>query len=351
MKKKLNIIAVLLLVMVTLVTFGCKKPADLGDKVSKWNTSQSIGGNSGNLMWIVADEYDIDWWAITDMNGIVYEDYEVTIKDTSKENPQKTVTKYGEIKKGTTVELKFNLERNTKLVLYIAQDERVPAKSKNEDGTALEAGTRDYRGYVSCGPNQGYVADDGSYGQEVSPVGIVNVTCNETANGNKKEGCEEGNWTGNYRITEIWPLSNKNGPQWEATEGLKFILDNPIEEGKSLKVIYPAGESVFAIKQPDRFAENPAEGSNEAIAKEKQKDWYWCCSFYENISDDLIDDTADSNLTVKNYGAIAAHKETDAKSYDCGAYFNLKNETLYKSVLGATYLIDNSEIVYAADEK
>lgn len=347
MKKKLNIIVLLTLVVLTLFTFGCKKEAELGEleDTAKWNNMQSLGGGSQNKLVIRADEYEIDWWVLTDMKGIVFEDY---TKDSSERG----------IAKGSEVTLTFNVDKNTNLLLWIAQDDRVP--KKGSDGSA---GSKDFKGKVIVSPSQGYKVSDSGYREEVSPVGVVKLTCNETGtvaknvettiNGTK---CTGGSWTGNYRITEIWPLSNKNGPQWEATEGLKFYLegDNVVEEGESIKVIYPAGNSIFAIKQPDRFAKNPTN-ADEIEAKEKQVNWYWCASFYDqDIADNLIDDDEDSNFTVINYGSVKAHDEIEAKSKECGAYFKLSNGNegkMYKSALGTTYIIDEADIVDGSSEK
>ena len=337
MKKKLNIIVLLTLVVLTLFTFGCKKEAELGEleDTAKWNNMQSLGGGSQNTLVIRADDYDIDWWVLTDMKGIVFEDY---TKDSSEEG----------IAKGNEVTLTFNVDQNTNLLLWIAQDDRVP--KKGSDGSA---GSKDFKGKVIVSPSQGYKVSDSGYREEVRPVGVVKLTCNETAKGNTKDGCIASSWTGDYRITEIWPLTNTNGPQWEAAEGLKFYLegDNVVEEGESIKVIYPAGDSIFAIKQPDRFAENPTD-TDEIAAKAKQVDWYWCASFYDSdIDSGLIADDADSNFTVKNYGSVKAHDEIEAKSQECGAYFKLGNQTLYKSALGTTNIIDEADIVDGSSEK
>lgn len=344
MKKKLNIIVLLSLIVLTLFTFGCKKEVELGDieDTAKWNNMQSLGGGVQNQLVIEANDYNIDWWIITDMKGIVFEDYTSTSSEKS-------------IPKGSEVTLTFNVKENTNLVLWIAQKDRVP-KAKGEGGSNLPAGSKDFKGKIIVSPSQGYKVSDSGYREENSPVGVVKLTCNETAAGNKKDNCTSGNWTGNYRITEIWPLSNKNGPQWEATEGLKFYLegDNVVEEGESIKVIYPAGNSIFAIKQPDRFAENPTE-EKEIEAKAKQANWYWCASFYDqDIADDLIDDDEGSTFTVKNYGSVKAHDEIEAKSNECGAYFKLSNNnegTMYKSALGTTYIIDEADIVDGSSEK
>ena len=137
MKNKLNIILVVALAVLTLFTFGCKVEANLGDlgDTKKWNNLSVINksGNTQNLLQIKASEFPIDWWVITDDKGIVIEDYTIT---------DNKVEKSGKIEKGETIELKFNFERNTNVLLFIAQDERTP-KTKKDDGTEYIKGERD----------------------------------------------------------------------------------------------------------------------------------------------------------------------------------------------------------------
>ena len=121
---------------------------------------------------------------------------------------------------------------------------------QNKQKTDLPAGSRDYRGRIPVGPNQGYEAVDNAYREEVSPVAILSLECDETAG---KAGCA---WHGNYRITEIWPLSQviENGeatPQWAATEGMQFKLEegNYIEEGETMRIERPAVEEILAVKK------------------------------------------------------------------------------------------------------
>lgn len=346
MKKFLGII---LLVALALVTFGCKPEADLGADARNWNNLQSIGGNSQNSLQIKADEFDIDWWIITDEKGIVIEDYNAYIVEPKAEanNP---VQQSSPIPQGTTIELKFNFEKNTKVVLWIAQDARTP-KNKKADGTDYEAGSKDYRGRIPVGPNQGYVAVDKDYREEMSPIGVIDITCNETGKENPKDGLTVGNWSGNYRITEVWPLSQGKkadgtaSPEWEATEGLKFILDegNYIEEGSSKKFIFPAGqETVLALKQPDRFV----EGKDDAAKMEQQKDWYWCLPLCEEGSIEIKDDESVTTSGDIKYQILEPHKTISVTSQSCKFFFKLG--TFYKSAMGAEYVVDE---FYASSEK
>lgn len=349
MKKKLNIIVLLTLVVLTLFTFGCKKETELGnlEDTAKWNNMQSLGGASQNTLVIKAEKYDIDWWVLTDMKGIVFEDY---TKDSSEKG----------IAKGSEVTLTFDVDENTNLLLWIAQDDRVP-KTKGSDGSALSAGSKDFKGKVIVSPSQGYKVSDSGYREEVSPVGVVEILCDETGSVAKGKTttingttCTGGTWNGDYKITELWPLTNEDGPQWKAAEGLKFYLDDPIEEGESKKVIYPAGNSVFAIKQPDRFTDaDMKEGSGNYSTYTQQKDWYWCAAFYDSIASGNFDSSS-SDKTVKYYGPVDAHDVTKAKSSECNAYFKITtgdDGILYKSALGTTYIINDSDIVDGSSEK
>jgi len=350
MKNKLNIFLALALLVLTVFTFGCKPEADLGGDAKKWNNLQSIGGNSQNLLQIKADGYDIDWWAITDENKIVIEDYEMKVVSSKTDQTVENVIETGKILKGTVVELEFDFEENTNVILWIAQDARTP-KNKKTDGTAYEAGSKDYRGRIPVGPNQGYVAVDNAYKEEVSPVAILELTCNETGKTNTNPGTlKKGSWSGNYRITEIWPLSQveeegEATPQWAATQDLKFKLEegNYIEEGETMKVIFPAEEEVvLAIKQPDRLTEE-----ERAAAPEHKGTEPWL----EDIKDYKTNGELHDNFWWCINAAFPKHETLKFSSYDCNARFVLSANHLYKSALGTTYIIDDADIVYAADEK
>ena len=333
MKKRFPIIALLLVLVVTFVTFGCKEATDLNlEDVDKWNDLQILGSRDlDHCIELKADNEAIDWWIITDENGIVLEpetDYEFVNSNGGASSGEESSA----IAKDSSIYLKFNTDND--IVVWIHQSNVAPKEG--------EKGTKDFRGRVDIKwADQGYAVKASKYREEVSQVGVVKITCNETAAGKTLSGCRNGRWTGDYSITEVWPLTNKNGPQWEAAEGLKFIFtDNPINEGESRRVIYPAGNSVFAIKQPNRFAENPTN-PEEIEAKQRQVDWYWCAAFYPtNGTSSLISDTDASNLTFNELGPVEAHDENPLTSYECGAYFKLGDQTLYKSALGTTYIVD-----------
>lgn len=340
MKKTLGII---LLVALTLVTFGCKKIDDLGNTkdVPKWNSMESLGGNSEKLLDIRAEKHAINWWVITDMNGVVFDDYEIISGEGNQFNNEDDYVEIGKtetIPQGKAIRLKFDVEKNTDLILWIAQDDRIPAK-KDSNGNEFPAGAKDYRGKIKISTSQGYSIKDQGYREEVSPVGVIDITCNETAG---KQGCA---WNGNYRVTEVWPLSQKeNSPEWEATEGLKFILDaeNYIEEGFSKKFIFPADQdTVLALKQPDRF-----DAEKDDVSKmEKQKDWYWCLPFCSEDKIEITDDKEGLYQDIKFY-EVKAHTVVPVASGDCKFYFKLGS--FYKSAMGAEYVVDE---FYTSSEK
>lgn len=332
MKKKLNIIVLLTLVVLTLFTFGCKKEAELGEleDTAKWNNMQSLGGGSQNKLVIRADDYDIDWWVLTDMKGIVFEDY---------------ISKEG-IAKGNEVTLSFDVDKNTNLLLWIAQDDRVP-KAKGSDGSALPAGSKDFRGKVIVSPSQGYKVSDSGYREEVKPVGVIDLQCNETGSddigvGEKKKingvDCYGGNFRGDYKITEIWPLE-QSGAAWRPIDELIFYLegDDIVEEGESIRVIYPAGKSLFALKQPYRFTEDDKVERKEKY--EEQKNWYWCVRFEEGEKNDGY------------FGEIKPHDINEVTSYECKYHFDTVKGEIAKSALGTTYIINDSDIVDGSSEK
>ena len=338
MKKRFSTIILLLALVLTMSVLGCKGIDDLGGDAGKWQDLNPL--NDKGLVRCIqlhADNEQIDWWVVTDSNKILLEPNKDYYYVNSNGKPFSDGIKEGEpIPKGESVYLQF--EKAEDVIVWIHQ-ENVAAKNEQK-------GAKDFRGTVNVQSAQGFRVDASDYREVVSQVGIVKVTCNEGA------GTGNGKWSGDYRITEIWPLTNKDGPQWEAAEGLKYKLgnDGAIKMGESKRFIFPAGDSIIALKQPDRFNEN-STNQEELTAMVTQEDWYWCAAFYDNIDDSKILDTDASDLTVTYYGPVKAHTENPALSSQCGAYFILGNETLYKSALGSVYTINDSDIVDGADIK
>ena len=332
MKKRLSTIFLLLILALTFVTLGCPgaEPLDLS-KVKKWNDLQSLADK--DLVQCIKLENDtdvaIDWWIITDTDGMVLEcgkDY--WIVDDEGKNPSNakpaTLTVDGKLY------LKF--EKTDDVVVWIHQN---IAPKDVEKGEVAVPGSKDFRGRVNIEKSQGFEVKASKYREEVSQVGIINLTCDETRIDNANpDGLVKGNWHGNYRITEVWPLSQKkNSPEWEATEGLKFIFDDPIEEGESRRLVYPADvETVIALKQPDRFTDADDKDKIEA-----QKNWYWCLPFCKESTIQIANDP-DTDTKAPVYKTLVPHEEVAVKSSDCVFYFKLG--AFYKSAMGENYVVE-----------
>ena len=342
MKKTLNIIAVLLLVMVTLVTFGCKEMGKIGDldKVDTWK-SESLGGNSACLLDIKAVDNAIDWWFITDLKGVVFDSYTI-----QSEEGYAVVEKSAPIEKGSKIRIKFNIEKNQKLLLWTEQKGRTPKKTKDAEGNIVAAGKVDYRGKIIASTSQGYEIKDGGYTEEINPVGILELTCDETRKTNNDTNLNKGSWSGDYSISELWPLSQNEGtPEWTATEGLKFIFEEGdyIGEGETRKVIFPAGKLVVALKQPNILTEEERE-----LQPTFKGDEPWYESTKEIATNGELHDNFWWCIDIE----FPAHDITPVTSNSCNKRFLLSTGSLYeKSVLGATYLINDSDIVYGGYDK
>ena len=338
-----KILGIILLVALTFVTFGCKPHVEQNfDKVKPWKDAQVITGTDFvNVLRITADNEAIDWWIVTDEDGVLYEegvDY-VFVDETGKTYSEEALAtlETEKIAKGESLSIKFN-DKKAAVVLIIYQPEVAP--SDIPDGADKDSlkGSEDFRGKFTNLHNSGYEAKASKYGESVDPYGIIELWCNE------KAGDAGVNWHGDYRITEVWPLVQE-GAEWKAKDGLKWIFegDKVVEYGETVKLAYPAGNSVFAIKQPDRF---DMSNAGDAEAYEKQKDYYWCFSFSDSI--EVFNIKQDKNETLSNK-PIEAHKlNPKVSSSACQFYFTLGSLYKSKSALGTEYIVDE---FYASDEK
>lgn len=333
MKKRFSTIILLLALVLTMSVLGCKGGADLDmSKVKKWNDLQSL--NDPDLVQcieLVADKNDIDWWIITNQDGVVLEPEKDYIF-VDNEGNKTSGTESKSIEKGNSIFLEF--AKTDDVVVWIFQDDVDPKD--------FEKGTCDFRGRVNIESAQGFKVKASSYREEVQKVGIIKLTCNETGNNGSLEGSidKRGNWSGSYDITEVWPLEQKkDSPLWDAIGGYKLKFN--VNEGESKRIVYPAGDSVFALKQPYRFADADKNDSSY----EEQKNWYWCLRLENN---------ANGNVDTLNgyFGPIVAHELKKLKSGDCIWHFDIDTKEFeHKSALGSVYTINDSDIVDGADIK
>lgn len=350
MKKRFSKIFLLLVLVLIVASFGCKGAVDLDmSKVKKWNNLQSITGkDTVQCINLVADNEAIDWWIITDVNGVVLEpgvDYNfVNEKGQTIEG-----TESAAIAKGNSIWLKFT--KTDDVVVWIYQPEVKPKEG--------EKGSKDFRGRVNIEKSQGFTVKASSYREEVQPVCTIKLTCNETGSvesgDNKVIGgtiCKGGNWSGDYEITEIWPLSQEEGsPQITAESGLKFIFDedNYIEEGAVRRIVFPANKDIIlALCQPNRLTDIERQGTPN-LTNDVGK------GYYDAIKDFKTNGELHDSLWwcyKLSSSELTAHTVKPMNSYDCNYRFVLTTNTIYeKSALGATYIINESDIVDGSDIK
>lgn len=333
-------ILVLLALACVLTLVGCPKDVELGAKVGEWKGAAKYAGKPGNTLEIKADNEDIDWWVLTDMDGVVYQPSASTFT-------VQTGTYKGVITKGTSASVKFhNDSTRNKFVLYIHQS-KVAHDGKDEDKQPLTAGSRSFRGSFVVGKNQSATLKASDYKEAIPTVGTIVLKNNECSAGTTKSGCKPGSWHGDYTITEVWPLGQKkDSPEWEAISGKKY-LNLSVKSGEEIELILPSGNMVFAINQPNRFTDDDKKvlydsGSKAGQNKyEEQKDWYWCAKFENGGSG--------ANGV---YAPLGIGKTATVESYNCKWYFDLSDGTLTesKSAYDVTYIKD-SDIIWAGDVK
>lgn len=319
-------ILVLLALACVLTLVGCPKDVELGAKVGEWKGAAKYAGKPGNTLEIKADNEDIDWWVLTDMDGVVYQPSASTFT-------VQTGTYKGVITKGTSASVKFhNDSTRNKFVLYIHQS-KVAHDGKDEDKQPLTAGSRSFRGSFVVGKNQSATLKASDYKEAIPTVGTVVLKNNECSAGTTKSGYKTGSWHGDYRITEVWPLEQV-GAEWKVVSGKKYTNLN-VKSGEQIEIIISTGEQTFAIKQPDRFTEDDKKLASYDPAQEK---WYWCVVLKETPK------AADNEVQALTPGAT----ET-VYSGNCKKKFDLADNKV-KSAYDVTYIKD-SDIIWAGDVK
>ena len=354
MKKRFSTIILLLALVLTMSVLGCKGIDDLGGDAGKWQDLNPL--NDKGLVQCIqlhADNEQIDWWVVTDSNKILLEpntDYEYV---DSNGKPLNNGIKEGElIPKGESVYLKFKKAED--VIVWIHQ-ENVAAKNEQK-------GAKDFRGTVNVQSAQGFRVDASDYREVVSQVAILKLVCDETGKTGslstgstttiKGETCYAGNWSGDYKITEVWPLSQEGDtPQVTAVEGLKFDFNqNPIEEGTFRRIVFPSDKTVIlALKQPDRLT---AEEKNQNITwKDEERSSDWFADFEKCKTNGEFQDQLWWAMKYTK-DDLEPHKEIKATSNGCGKRFGSTTMKLYsKSALGSVYTINDSDIVDGADIK
>lgn len=254
MKKKLNIIVLLTLVVLTLFTFGCKKEVEAGEEVRGWNIYAQDGACGDKVVTLKVENGEIPWfcWTVHQADGgyiqtagTDYNIYEYSDSDKTDHMEGDPINDIEELENGKTYVFKFNVARVYDL--YIHQ----PTAEKSANGT------KDFRGKVKVEGNTVHLKDSGY--KDITGKNVeVYIKNNEPTGSSLWQG-------GNYVITELWPLipTQQNGEGswitgegsvWSVNQSLKYTnlsLSNsysagwlfPMEEGKSM---------IIAMYQPKR---------------------------------------------------------------------------------------------------
>ena len=295
MKKKLNIIVLLILVVLTLFTFGCKKEVEAGEEVRGWNIYAQDGACGDKAVTLKVENGEIPWFCWTvhqadggyiQTTGTDYNIYEYSDSDKSDHMEGAPINDIEKLENGKTYVFKFNVAGVYDL--YIHQ----PTAEKSASGT------KDFRGKVKVEGNTVHLKDSGY--KDITGKNVeLYIYNDEPDSGSFWQG-------GDYTITELWPLvleSNNNegnsgtGSIWKVEQSLKYTglaLTNgntagwlfPCEEGKDILV---------AMYQPNRGTGTPETGSTKEQQTENLNTYYGKQISYASIPENRKLPVADSS--------------------------------------------------------
>lgn len=273
MKKLGNALILGALAAVLLTAVGCKQEASLGDEAGKWG-GQDTSDKSLNTksLTITADKYDIDFICFVDEYGVVQ--YPKKYNGEAKGDTVAAWSGLTEaVKKDSSIAFDFadlmGDAGTKKFTLYIWQ--------KNAEPKEGAAGSKDFRGTVTIQDGVGVKIKASGYKDEVSPVGLAKIECDE------KEG--SGSWSGDYTVTRVVPLKITES----VVDGEKIVkgtvidgytasnVDGLIKYDESKTFLLPAGFCRIAVKQPNRLTEEDKQVSNISnwISTQRSKDSNW----------------------------------------------------------------------------
>lgn len=156
-----------------------------------------------------------------------------------------------------------------KFTLYIWQKGAEPKEGA--------AGSKDFRGTVTIQDGVGVKIKASGYKDEVLPVGLATIQCNE----NKGSG----SWSGDYTVTRVVPLKITES----VVDGETIVkgtvidgytasnVDGLIKYNESKTFLLPAGSCRIAVKQPNRLTEEDKQVSKISnwISTQREKDPNW----------------------------------------------------------------------------
>ena len=247
MKKLRTTLFVCLTALAVLTAFGCKGAQDVGADAGKWGGQSVKTDGQPKTLKIIADNGGIDFYCFTDKDGMVVTGYKGT--ETPVNKGEEIIVDFSPIMKDKTTET---------YTLYIHQPDVKPTKSGDEANAI--AGSRDFRGTVTIQSGGAVKINASDYKDEVTPVGILPIFCNEVGADDvapsSPAGMEKGNNHGDYTIKQIIPLepedktltvseATKVGTKYQKIQRLQF--DVTIPETETKKLIMPAQTYPYAL--------------------------------------------------------------------------------------------------------
>lgn len=268
MKKKLNIIVLLSLIVLTLFTFGCKKEVEAGADVRAWNILAQDGACGDRAVTLEVTKGNITWfcWTVHQADGGQIQtpgkDYDIYEWDDSDKTDHFDESK--KVNDITTLENDkiyiFDFHVEGKYDLYIHQPDA--EKAKNAEGVAV----KDFRGKVKVEGNTVHLKDTGY--KDITGKNVeVYIYNNEPTSTSFWKG-------GDYTVTELWPLvldtpdkdgGNGSGSIWKVDQSLKYT-GLSFSNGKTAGWLFPCEEGkdiMVAMYQPNRGTGTPDGNSTE----------------------------------------------------------------------------------------
>lgn len=268
MKKKLNIIVLLTLVVLTLFTFGCKKEVEAGEEVRGWNIYAQDGACGDQVVTLKVEKGDITWfcWTLHQADGgyiqTAGKDYKIYKYVSGDDHFGEEVNNITTLENGNTYIFKFGVKGNYDLYIHQPEAEK------------SAGGTKDFRGKVKVEGNTVHLKDSGYKditGKNVE-VYIENDEPIDGAGGSLWQG-------GNYVITELWPLiptqqnedgswKIEKGSVWSVNQSLKYT-NLSLSKSYSAGWLFPMEEGkpmIIAMYQPKR-----SEGATRPSSVDQEK--------------------------------------------------------------------------------
>ena len=273
MKKLRTTLFVCLTALAVLTAFGCKGAQDLGKDAGKWGGQSVDKAGVPKTLTLTANNGGIDFYCFTDENGVVVEGY--TTSGTVENKDGRITFDFSPIMKDKTTET---------YTLYIHQPDVKPTKSGDEANAI--AGSRDFRGTVTIQSGGAVKINASDYKDEVTPVGILPIFCNEVGADDvvpsSPAGMEKGNNHGDYTIKQIIPLEPEDktltveeakivGTKYQKIQELQFDITIPETETKQL--IMPAKTYPYALTLAQDQYKLGQEPDDTNYAKNKDILW------------------------------------------------------------------------------